>query len=428
MTVNRTEDRRVGSIELGAEALDLQPEGKPPAVVHVPAPLEKRPRRKRRWLRRGLLVLALVAAAMAAGYWWLHRPPPLPPGFASGNGRLEADEIDIDTKFAGRIANLLVDEGDLVQPGQVLAVMDTRDLQASLDKAKALVSQAQRSLDEAKANAAQQQSEVKRAEAVKSQAQRALDESKSNLAVQQTQTKLAKQELDRTAGLAPKGYATVELLDQRRQQMNAAIAAENAATARVDQAGHQLEAADHQLRSALAASNAAAAKVGEAEHAIDAASRDVQLYQVNIADNTLVAPREGRIQYRVANVGEVLASGGKVFTMLDTSYVYMDVYLPTSEAGRVRIGSEARIVLDAYPTHIIPAKVVFVASQAQFTPKTVETKNEREKLTFRIRVRIDPERLRGRAEIVRSGLPGVAYVRLDRTATWPEQLKVSPPP
>jgi HlyD family secretion protein len=427
MTVRRTEDVHDG-IRPKAESFELQPEGKLPAVVQVPALSKERARARRRWLRRGLLLLVLVAAATAVGYWWLHRAPPLPAGFAAGNGRLEADAIDIDTKFAGRITKLLVDEGDLVQAGQTLAVMDTRDLEASLDKAKAVASQARRALDEAKANAAQQQSEVKRAEAVKNQARRALDEAKSNLAVQQTQTKLAKQELDRTSALASKGISTMELLDQRRQQMNAALAAESAGAARVDQAVHQQEAADQQLRSAIAASHAALAKVGQAEHAIDAATRDVQLYEVNIADNTLTAPREGRIQYRVANVGEVLASGGRVFTMLDTSYVYMDVYLPTPQAGRIRFGSEARIVLDAYPTHVIPAKVVFVASQAQFTPKTVETKDEREKLTFRIRVRIDPDRLKGRAEMVRSGLPGVAYVRLDQDAPWPDQLKVSPPP
>ena len=197
----------------------------------------------------------------------------------------------------------------------------------------------------------------------------------------------------------PKGFATVELLDQQRQQMDGAVAAENAAT--------------H--------------KVGEAEHALDAARHSVELDRVNIVDNALVAPREGRIEYRVANVGEVLAAGGKVFTMLDTSYVYMDVYLPTAEAGRIRLGSDARIVLDAYPAHAIPAKVVFIASQAQFTPKTVETKDERDKLMFRIRVRIDPERLRGRAEIVRSGLPGVAYLRTDPAVAWPPQLQGDAP-
>jgi HlyD family secretion protein len=168
--------------------------------------------------------------------------------------------------------------------------------------------------------------------------------------------------------------------------------------------------------------------MAEAEHALDAATHDVELYRVNILDNTLVAPRDGPIEYRVANVGEVLPAGGKVFTMLDASDVYMDIYLPTAEAGRVRIGSEARIVLDAYPNHVIPAKVVFVASQAQFTPKTVETKAERDKLMFRIRVRIDPERLKGREAIVRSGLPGMAYVRTDPSVAWPASLQASPPP
>jgi HlyD family secretion protein len=260
----------------------------------------------------------------------------------------------------------------MVAAGQVVAMMDTCDIQASLKKSEALVNQAQRALDEAKAN----------------------------LATQQTQVTLAQQELDRASALVPKGYATVELLDQRRQQMNAAAAAQ------------------------IAASH----KVAQAQFALDAATHDVELNRVNILDNTLVSPREGGIQYRIANVGEVLPAGGKVFTMLDTSYVYVDVYLPTAEAGRVRLGSEARIVLDAYPPHVIPAKAVFIASQAQFTPKTVETKDERDKLMFRIRMRIDPERLRGRAELVRSGLPGIAYLRTDSAVAWPSKLQASAPP
>ncbi len=178
----------------------------------------------------------------------------------------------------------------------------------------------------------------------------------------------------------------------------------------------------------MAAENAATERVAEAQHALDAAEHDVELYRVNIVDNALVAPKDGPIEYRVANVGEVLPAGGKVFTMLDASYVYMDIYLPTAEAGRVRIGAEARIVLDAYPAHVIPAKVVFVASEAQFTPKTVETKDERDKMMFRIRVRIDPERLKGREAMVRSGLPGVAYVRTDSSVVWPASLQPSAPP
>ena len=182
------------------------------------------------------------------------------------------------------------------------------------------------------------------------------------------------------------------------------------------------------MDAAVAMQDAAVQRVSEAEHALDAATHDVELYRVDILDDTLVAPKVGPIEYRVANVGEVLPAGGKVFTMLDASYVYMDIYLPTAEAGRVSLGSEARIVLDAYPTHVIPAKVVFVASQAQFTPKTVETKDERDKLMFRIRVRIDPRRLVGREALIRSGLPGVAYIRTDPAVSWPKSLEPSAPP
>ncbi len=162
------------------------------------------------------------------------------------------------------------------------------------------------------------------------------------------------------------------------------------------------------------------------ENRLNAAEQDVELYKVNIADNTLVAPRDGRIEYRIANIGEVLPAGGKVFTMLDIGYVYMDIYLPTMTAGQVKIGTDARIVLDAYPDRPIPAKVTFLASQAQFTPKMVETQTERDKLMFRVRVRIDPERSRAHADAVRTGLPGVAYVKFDAKTDWPERLQGSP--
>jgi len=196
-----------------------------------------------------------------------------------------------------------------------------------------------------------------------------------------------------------RGYTTRETYDQRRQALDAANAAMLAAQARA----------------------------GVAERALDAAHHDVELLKVNIADNTLVAPRMGRIQYKIANVGEVLPAGGKVFTMLDVSDVYMDVYLPTAEAGRAKVGVDARIVLDAYPDIAVPAKVSFIATQAQFTPKAVETKSERDKLMFRVRVHVDPEILRKYSNDVRTGLPGVAYVRIDPNVAWPARLQAMIP-
>src|SRR5665811_1329339 len=318
----------------------------------------KRQVQSRRRLRFSIWLLAILLAAGGGGfYWWKHSQSQLPPGISWGNGRLEADEIDIDTKFAGRIAELNADIGDMVSAGQVVARMDTKDIQESLKKAQAQVKQAQRAIEEANANLEQQR----------------------------TQQTLAAQELERTQTLLKQGYATRELFDQRTQAMNAANAGLNAATQRVAQTERALEASEH----------------------------DVGLYTVNINDNDLVAPRDGRIQYRIANIGEVLPAGGKVFTMLDISYVYMDIYLPALEAGKIKVGTDARILLDAYPNTPIPAKVSFIASQAQFTPKTVETQSEREKLMFRIRVRIDADRSRVHAASVRSGLPGVAYVLTD---------------
>jgi len=244
--------------------------------------------------------------------------------------------------------------------------MDTSDIEASLGKAQAEVEVAKHALEEAGAN----------------------------LKAQGATVTLAQQELDRTGKLLAQGFATHELLDQRRQAFD----------------------------SANASFSAARQRVAQAERSIDAATHDVELYKVNIADNSLIAPRDGRIQYRIANVGEVVPAGGRVFVMLDIGYVYMDVYLPTRDVGKLRIGSDARITLDAYPGLAVPAKVAFIATQAQFTPKTVETRDERDKLMFRVRLKIDPALLKAHEEAVRSGLPGMGYVRTDPNAAWPEKL------
>jgi HlyD family secretion protein len=326
-----------------------------PEPGHLPVPVRRHGKR-RSWRLAAALLIVVLGAAGGGYYVWKQAHPPLPVGISFGNGRIEADEVDIATKYAGRVAELMVDIGDMVTSGQAVARMDTRDIEQSLSKSEAQARQAQRAVDEAQANLTQQE----------------------------TQKVLADQEMDRTRQLLKNGWTTQEIADQRKQQLDAAVAAYNAAQARVLVAQHALEAAEH----------------------------DAGFYKVQIADNTLVAPKAGRIQYRLANIGEVLAAGGKVFTMLDFSYVYMDIYLPTAEAGKVKVGADARIVLDAYPDHPIPAKVSFIASQAQFTPKTVETQTERDKLMFRIRVRI--------------GLPGVTYVRWDPKVEWPKNLESAP--
>ncbi len=345
----------------------------PPALIPQPTPPSGKPAVRSK-LRLWLILAGLLVVGGGAGggwYWWKLHQAALPDGIVWGNGRLEADDIDITPKYPGRIATLLVDEGDLVKAGQVVARMDTRDTEVTLRKAEAQVQQAERMLEEASANVVQQE----------------------------TQQKLAAQQFDRTRTLFEKGYATKELLDQRQQALDGANAALNAATA----------------------------KVGETEHALAAATQDVAYNKIVINDGVLVAPRDARVQYRLVNTGEVIGAGAKIFTLLDLSKVYMTVFLPTQDVGKIALGAEGRIVLDALPDVVIPGNVSFISPTSQFTPKTVETQSERDKLMFRIKVRVDPDLLASHIADVRTGLPGVAYIRFDPRVAWPARLQPNLP-
>ncbi len=182
----------------------------------------------------------------------------------------------------------------------------------------------------------------------------------------------------------------------------------------------QVDEARNRQQVAAAALQAVRVQRVEAEAAIAAARAKVEQIQVQIEDSALLAPRNGRIQFRLAEPGEVLGAGGRVLTLIDLDDSYMTFFLPEQEAGRVAIGAEARILLDAFPNRPIAARISFVASEAQFTPKAVETAHERQKLAFRLKAHVDvPEKYRAFAK---PGLPGVCYVRLDPAAEWPPWL------
>ncbi|MHB1371911.1 MAG: HlyD family secretion protein, partial [Pseudomonadaceae bacterium] len=183
-----------------------------------------------------------------------------------------------------------------------------------------------------------------------------------------------------------------------------------------------------QVLSAEAGIAAARSQVIEAQSALEAAQASVTRLQADIADSELKTDRVARVQYRVAQPGEVLAAGGKLLNLVDLADVYMTFFLPERQAGRVALGSEVHIVIDAAPQYVIPARVSYVASVAQFTHKTVETESEREKLMFRVKARIEPELLKKHMEQVKTGLPGMAYLKLDDAAEWPAHLQVNVTP
>jgi HlyD family secretion protein len=351
--------------------------------------------------KRVVVVLVALAAIGGLAYmaWQYLRPAKLPAGFASSNGRIEATEIDIATKLAGRIVDELVDEGDYVTAGQVVAHMDTDKLEAERREAVAKLAMSNSGVDTAKSTLAQRQSEKVAAEAVVLQRDAELDLADKNL--------IRGEQLIRTNSIAK------EELDTRRSALHGARAA--------------LASAKAQVAAADAAISTAKAQIINAEANVTSAQATIERVQADIDQSTLKAPRDGRVQYRVSQPGEVLPGGGKVLNMVDLGDVYMTFFLPTEWAGRVQLGAEARIVLDAAPEFVIPAKVTFVADVAQFTPKTVETAEERQKLTFRIKAHIEKDLLRKHVRDVKTGLPGVAYVQLDPQAAWPAHLQVRLP-
>jgi HlyD family secretion protein len=229
------------------------------------------------------------------------------------------------------------------------------------------------------------------------------------VAQRQTQLDTAARKLMRSEQLIKTNTVSQQVLDDDR------AAAEGARSA--------VSAAEAQLAAADAAISAADAQVVDAEAAVEAARAAIESIVADINDSTLKSPRDGRVQYRVAQPGEVLSAGGRVLNLVDLGDVYMTFFLPTAQAGRVAIGAEVRLVLDAAPQYVIPAKVTFVADVAQFTPKTVETEEERQKLMFRVKAAIAPELLRKYIRQVKTGLPGMAYVRIDPTAEWPANLQ-----
>ncbi len=304
----------------------------------------------------------LLIAAGGFGYW-KSRLDSLPEGISMANGRLEATEVQIAAKTPGRLAEVLVDEGDRVTQGQLLARMDTRTLEATRAQAEAEVLRARQTLA---ANEA-------------------------NVQLRQSEKRLASQELARFRQLSQRGFASGQQLDQQQ--------------ARFDTSNAAVVAAQAQVAAAKAAIGSSEAQVAQLTSEID--------------DSSLRAPINGVIQLRLAEPGEVLGAGGRVFMMIDPSDQYMNLYMPASVVGKLTVGADARIVLDALPDQALPAKIAFVAAKSQFTPKEVETRDERQKLVFRVKLRLtDPSTV----PQAKPGMPGAGYVRTADVA-WPANLQ-----
>ena len=352
-------------------------------------------------IKKLLLLAALAVGVAVVGVlaWTALKPSGPGKGFVSGNGRIEATEIDVATKLAGRVQDILVNEGDFVEVGQPLAQMQIDVLDAQRDEALAQSRQAVTAVASAKAQVAVRTSDTAAAAAMVGQRETELDAAQRRLARSET--------------LADKGMTSLQVLDDDR--------------ARVRGAQATLTGAQAQVAAAAAAITAAQSEVVGADSGVAASEATVARVEADIEDSLLKSPRAGRVQYRVAQPGEVLAGGGKVLNLVDLSDVYMTFFLPETVVGKVALGAEVHIILDAASQYVIPARVSYVSSTAQFTPKTVETASERQKLMFRVKAQISHELLLKHRKLVKTGLPGMAWLKLDTQAPWPPELEIKVP-
>lgn len=295
----------------------------------------------------------------------------MPEGIVKTNGRIEATEVDVAAKYPGRLATLTVNEGDEVTAGQVVATISSPETEAQLRGAQAQLLKAKRSLAEAVALVAQRKSDLD----------------------------FARPDYERGKTLLEHGNIPQQVVDQRRNKLEAAEAGYVAANAQRDQA----------------------------EAAIKAAEADVERLQSILVDLVLVSPRSGRVQYRLARAGEVVSAGQRVLTILDLNDIYMTIYLPANVAGPLMLGDEARTILDPIPQYVLPNTISFVATEAQFSPKSVETAEEREKLMFRVKLQADPQVINKYYRQVKTGVRGLGFVRTDPKIPWPAELAVKLP-
>ncbi|MCP3017772.1 HlyD family secretion protein [Cupriavidus basilensis] len=314
----------------------------------------------------GIAVL-FVAGAIGAAVWWLgSQRDPWPAYVVHSNGRMEIGRLDVAVKYPGRVIDLPVREGDALAAGAVVARQDDAELLAQLSLATA----------------------------ARERAVQAASRAQAEIGGRESRQRLARLELTEAVKL----YQDRQISSVERDRRQLGLDGESAGV------------------------TGARAALGEANAAI--AEADAQIARLKILQDeaTIRAPVAGRVEYRVIEVGTVLPAGGRVVSLLNLADMYFTVFLPAGAAGKLAIGDEARIVLDAMKDEPIPARVSFVASEAQFTPKYVETDAERAKLMYRVKLQLAPEVAQRYAAKLKAGMTGDGFVRLDARQPWPAAL------
>ena len=347
------------------------------------------------------VLLAVLLAAAAGGGWWLYQQQEstaLPDFVFHSNGRLELNRLDVASLYPGRVERVLVAEGDAVKANEVLVELSSAQSSGQLAAAQAATLRAAELVQRARAGVTQAQQAVARADA--------------EIAAYRQQQKVAKLELDNAKQMRREDLVSASELAKRQADFERATASVKAA-----------QAARAEAQAAVAQGQAA---VAEAEAGVKQAQAQADTAASADADMAIRSPLTARVQYRLVEPGTVIGAGSRVISLLDPADVSMNVFLPNATVGGLRVGDEARLVLDGIDA-VFPAQVSFIASEAQFTPKAVETADEREKLVFRVKLKVPAEVAQRYDRLLKGGMTGDGYVRRDSSQAWPLALEVRLP-
>jgi HlyD family secretion protein len=375
---------------------------------------------------RLLLAAVVVVAALGLAAVWASRRLGAADEALHVTGTVEGTQVDVSARVAARIVELAVREGQRVERGQLLVRLDALELEAEASRAEAALRTAQAQLRDLEAGTRPEEIREAEARAARAEAaladllagsrQQELEQARAALRNARATREWAERELRRNEELFGKELIAAQEVDRARQAYEVAAANETSARERLDllEAGprrHEVEAARAEVRAArervallragprAETAAAARAQVSEARAALDFA-------RARLAETRIVAPISGVVLRKNLEVGETASPGVSIVTLLDPNDLWLRAFVPEADVGRIRLGQRADVAVDAFPDRPFAGRIDEIGSEAEFTPRNVQTKKERVNLVFRVKIALE-----NRDGVLKPGLPADAVLR-----------------
>ena len=361
-------------------------------------------------VRQHIIFAILIVALVSVGYvaldrWVLNQA--IPEGLIQANGRIEGDHVTVASKFSGRIVELLAREGDTVIKDQRLVQLDDTQTRAKAEQARRIVDMLDAQVEAAHSALAVLNLEVPLAIEA---AQAKVDSAKAALEKTQAVEQEARRDHARMRVLLPDQAVSHQLVEQTEVRWKAAASDQAAAKGTLAQALKELSQSELGWKRIQTKEKEVAA-LEQQRYQADAALAEAESI---LNDLTIIAPTNGTITTRMVDAGEVVMFGTPLLELVDLDRLYLQVYVPEIQIGKIRLGLPARIYTDAFPDQPSEAPVRYIASKAEFTPKEVQTPDERVKLIYAVRLYLqeNPDHR------LTPGLPADTIIRWKEDVAW----------